>query len=240
MTEGDLTLQVLKESANIPKIMSFQATRDVQQEKDHLDWKAYEMYVLEAFSYDILGKGHTSYFGNLVLYLAARQRGTTQVNNKIILDLEPDELIKAIQSVFVAVYRTTAAIHSFVSVEQPQILTDGKLEVPTMRLFVVPWVAGIILAVLTLGTIMGCMAIFVTLRHQAHVFEEPAGLLSMAGILDRSPLMEVATRVRLNPDYDGRFVRDAAAMLDSSAKWRLDMSSTRGPWAPVLMSGNRQ
>lgn len=206
------------------------------QEKAYLDWRTYEGNILEILNYDTSSRWDTSRYGDLVLYAASRARGVSKPNNQaMIVDLRPSELITAIKAIFVAVYRTTVAMHGFVLLEEALIANTGRLEVPRTRLFVVPWVAGIVLFVLVVGLFLASMIIYIVLNNKTLLFEEPAGLLSMAGILEGSPLMNIAAEVRLDPQYRGQFIKSiTTTRLERNAKWRMDASSGRGKWAPVI------
>jgi len=226
VAHGDLILQMQGESLATPKIVSFEPAHITQRDKAHVQWRLFERNVLNTFNYDILSKWETIQFGNLVLYISGRRQGATDVTNKAILHLQPDELVAAIQAVFASVYRTTIAMHAFFPLDQPILSTTAQLEISRTRLFVVPWVAGIVLFALAVGIVLSCMTVHSVHQNQAMLFKEPKNLLYIAIDAYKSAA------------FDGKFTESTASKLTMDMKWRMDDSSRPQEYVPVNISND--
>lgn len=177
------TLKVLP-SASSPAIQSFaeEGERDMTRPKL---WRVIEQGMLGPTSFNPQAKWSTSDMGTLILYYA--QKSSTPFAS--------ETLINAISTVFTSIYLNAISIHGFDTLAQPETST-GAVFNPTTRLFVVPWVAYIIIAFMVITL---CSIIFVYLRLKGNpsiLSEEPQGLLSTAGILDQSQLLFIASNIR--------------------------------------------
>lgn len=171
-------------SVNSPVIQSFEETGERDTTRPKL-WRVFEQGVLGPVSFNPQAKWTTSDLGSLILYYA--QKSTSPLGS--------DTLKDAIGRVFTAVYLTALAVHGFETLSEPQTGT-GEVFVPTTRLFVVPWVAYIIIVFMII-TMLSVIFVFLRLRNSPSILsEEPQGLLSMAGILDQSQLLYIAANLR--------------------------------------------
>ncbi|RYO93930.1 hypothetical protein DL764_007906 [Monosporascus ibericus] len=188
-------------------------------------WFLIEVAMLEPVVFNPSVQWSTSEFGSTVLYLAEKQDPTNR--------LAPAVLMQAIARVFGGVYAVGTAMAAFSPLEVPE--TDaGVARTLTTRLFVVEWVAYLILTILLAALVLtGWVACYMQ-RTQSILTEEPEGLLSMAGLLDGSDLMPLVSQIKQQVDYDGR-VRRAGKRRDDvmSRMWVAeagDHKPTVGTW----------
>ena len=116
--------------------------------------------------------------GYLILYYAQR--------------LQPSKarLNDAASKVFTAIYLNAVVIHGFDSISDPEIGTATAL-IPRTRLFVVLWVAYIIIGFLMV-ILRSVVAIHLHLQRNSSIMTEgPEGLLPIAGILCYSELFTI-------------------------------------------------
>ncbi|KAH7347585.1 hypothetical protein B0T11DRAFT_291540 [Plectosphaerella cucumerina] len=222
--EGMVTVSPTPGSA-APSVDTFVETGDRDTARPTL-WRVFESAILGLVTINPQAKWSTTDMANVILYSAQR----AQPDNF----LDPNLLLATIPRVFTAVYANTVAIHGFEPMSENETST-GKAFVPTTRLFVVPWVAYVILAFLatTLGTV--AFVFFRLLKSPSILTEEPNGLLSMAAILDRSELLHIASHMRQDVGFDGGIWERGKKRSDVvDRKWRAEMSPDTGSW--VIMA----
>lgn len=157
-------------------------------------WRVFERDILGPVSFNPQAKWSTSDMGSLILYYAQRSQPSKP--------LASDALMDAASKVFTAIYLNAVAIHRFDSLSEPETDTGTAL-IPTTQLFVVPWVAYVIIAFLMV-ILCSVVAIYIHLQRSPSILtEEPEGQLSMAGILCNSELFTIAWNIRHDPAFDG-------------------------------------
>ncbi len=108
------------------------------------------------------------------------------------------------------IYRTAYAVtvNSYMWQPAKESNTTGTLYTSNNRLFVVPWIAYVIIGVLAILLVILVLQLLYTTNHPASLYEEPVGLMGQAGILWRSDINEIAHRartlVREGKAFDGK------------------------------------
>ena len=180
-------------SSSAPMIGSFTETREADTGRLKLS-RVFEQNILGPVSFNPQAKWSTSDMGSLILYYAQRLQPSKPLASEALMD--------AASKVFTAIYLNAVAIHGFDSLLEPEIGTGTAL-IPRTRLFVVPWVAYIIIAFLMV-ILCSVVAVYLHLQRNPSIMtEEPEGLLSMAGILCNSELFTIAWNIRHDPAFDG-------------------------------------
>jgi len=192
-----------------PEILWFSPTEEPRDSRDDAFgfWRLFErkLFQSEAFSADTTWS--TTDFGTAILYRALQRQGAGARITDNSTVLSGNVLAESVSDVFTSIYLTGMATVGLV----PQ---DGgrredataMLETRLTRLFVVPWVAGTVIAVLGLILAVACSVLQHAQRHKTLLYEEPAGLLAYAGLLEGSELIEIAKRVKNSEGFDGRVV----------------------------------
>ncbi|KAH6679887.1 hypothetical protein F5X68DRAFT_223707 [Plectosphaerella plurivora] len=222
--EGMVTVSPTPGS-DTPSVESFVETGERDTTRPTL-WRVFESAILGLVTINPQAKWSTTDMANVILYSAQR----AQPSNF----LDPDLLLETIPRVFTSVYANTVAIHGFDPLSENETST-GTAFIPITRLFVVPWVAYVILAFLatTLGTVV--FVFFRLQRTPSILTEEPQGLLSMAAILDRSELLYIASHMRQEIGFDGGIWERGKTRSDvMDRKWRAEMNPETGSW--VIMA----
>ncbi|KAK1573461.1 uncharacterized protein LY79DRAFT_568607 [Colletotrichum navitas] len=208
-------------SKGSPAVVAFAEVGQPDTSRPKL-WRVFEQGILGPVTFNPQAKWTTSDMGNLVLYHAQR----AQASNP----LKPEALMEAIPRVFTAIYLNAVAIHGFDSPQNVE-MAAGTVFVPTTRLFVVYWVAYIIIAFLAVAL---CTVVFLFFRLQdapSILTEEPQGLLSMAGILGGSELLSIASDISQETGFDGDIRKRGKARSDvKDRKWRAAMNPETGHW----------
>ena len=197
------------------EILRFSPTEEPQDSRDDGFgfWRVFErkLFQSSAFSADTIWS--TTDFGTVILYRALQLQGdgARSTDNKTVLS--GSVLAESISDVFTSLYLTSMATAGLVPQEgSGQEVETATLETELTRLFVVPWVAGTVIGILALILAVAVWALQHARSHKTLLYEEPAGLLAYAGLLEGSELTEVARRVRNSDSFDGRVV--AAALGD--------------------------
>ncbi|KAH7184549.1 uncharacterized protein B0J16DRAFT_340170 [Fusarium flagelliforme] len=180
-------------SSSAPIIGSFTKTGEADTGRPKL-WRVFEQGILGPVSFNPQAKWSTSDMGSLILYYAQQLQPSKPLASEALMD--------AASKVFTAIYLNAVAIHGFDSLPEPETGTGTAL-IPTTRLFVVPWVAYIIIVFLMV-ILCSVVAIYIHLQRSPSIMtEEPEGLLSMAGILCNSELFTIAWNIRHDHAFDG-------------------------------------
>ncbi|KAK2045747.1 hypothetical protein LZ31DRAFT_520595 [Colletotrichum somersetense] len=208
-------------SNGAPAVVSFVEAGQPDTSRPKL-WRVFEQGILGPVTFNPQAKWTTSDMGNLVLYYAQR----AQASNP----LGPEALMEAIPTVFTAIYMNAVAIHAFEPSRNVETAT-GTVFVPTARLFVVSWVAYTIIAFLAV-TLCNVVFLFFQLQDTPSILnEEPRGLLSMAAILDRSDLLDIASSITQETGFDGDVWKRGMARSDvKDRKWKAAMNPSTGNW----------
>ncbi|WYZ43646.1 hypothetical protein EsH8_VII_000082 [Colletotrichum jinshuiense] len=213
-------------STGAPTVDSFIEMGEPNTSRPKL-WRVFEQGILGPVSFNPQAKWSTSDMGSLILYYAQRAQPSNPLGS--------EALMEAIPKVFTAIYSNTIAIHGFDSLSGFET-TTGIAFVPTTRLFVVPSVAYIIIAFLAIAL---CSVGFVFFRLQdtpSILTEEPQGLLSMAAVLEKSELLDIASDIRQEAGFDGGIWERGMARSDiKDRKWKAVMNPETGHWVIRLV-----
>ncbi|GKT44400.1 uncharacterized protein ColSpa_04581 [Colletotrichum spaethianum] len=208
-------------SKDVPTVASFVETSEPDTSRPKL-WRVFEQGILGPVTFNPQAKWSTSDMGNLILYYTQRAQPSNRLGS--------DALMEAIPKVFTAIYLNAVAIHGFDPLPDLETAT-GTAFVPTTRLFVISWVAYVIITFLAIAL---CSVGFVFFRLQGTpsiLTEEPQGLLSLAAILDKSELLGIASKIRQEKGFDGKIWKRGMARSDvKDKKWRAAMNPETGNW----------
>ncbi|KAK4442001.1 hypothetical protein QBC34DRAFT_387756, partial [Podospora aff. communis PSN243] len=155
----------------------------------------------------------TTDFGTVVLYRALQIQdgglvgsGSNTKNKTIVL--RGDVLAEAVSAVFTSVYLIGMATAGFAPAQeqQQQVNATGMLETELTRLYVVPWVAGAILAALAVTCVISGLVLWYARKHRTQLFEEPVGLLAQAALVVDGDLVDVVQGAMASEGFDGKVV----------------------------------
>ena len=144
--------------------------------------------------YDVTGNVDSNEFGRYVYKIARKNNPTSP--------LLPGTIIDAVQKLFATTFAVFASTALFKPTTSPANGT-GVMSVQETRLIVVSPIAYIVLSVLIIVAILN-MSLFLYARQESMLYEEPVGLLGMSGILHKSDVNELITRLAENPDFKGK------------------------------------
>ncbi|KAH6986958.1 hypothetical protein EDB80DRAFT_817618 [Ilyonectria destructans] len=184
-------------------------------------WRDVEQNILGPVSFNPRTEWSTTDMGSLILYNAQRLQPSTP--------LRSDILIQSISDVFTTIYLNAVAIHGFdlLSAAERDI---GRAFIPTTRLFVVPWVAYIIIVFLSITVCFAGSVFFYVRKSPSILTEEPEGLLSMAAILDDSELLQIASKIRRQHGFNGEVCKIGKALPEvKDRRWTATRDSV-GQW----------
>ncbi|KAK4234219.1 hypothetical protein C8A03DRAFT_18828 [Achaetomium macrosporum] len=170
-------------------------------------WRIYEQNLFQSQAFTADTTWSTTDFGTVILYRALQRQGDGARSTDNTTVLRGNVLAESISDVFTSTYLTSMATVGLVPHDGGRLETaTATLERELTRLFVVPWVAATIVTVLALILAVAVAALQHTRKHQTLLYEEPAGLLAYAGLLEGSELIEVARRARDSEEFDGKVV----------------------------------
>ncbi|KAM0499433.1 hypothetical protein ACHAP8_005588 [Fusarium lateritium] len=182
-------------SLNIaPSVHSFDETGQPDTSRPYY-WKTFEQGILGPVTFNPQASSSTSDMASLILSYAQKLRPSEP--------LSPEVLIQSISTVYSATYINGVGINGFSSVSKPEINT-GEALTPTTRLFVVRWVAYIILIFLLVALLFDVWASIYVHKRPSILTEEPQGLLSEAAILHKSSILRVISSIHNEPDFNGK------------------------------------
>lgn len=217
VTSGSLVTVTRNDSSSLSMIQEFHPS--VFDDGRPTLWRLFEQGIMSPTALNPKTIWSTSAFGSLVLYYAQELAGDRYLSS--------DVLERAVTEIFSAVYLTAAAQHAFVPLE-PSILSTGQAITLTQRLFTVNWVAYTITIILLLSLFADLVAIGHVYTNATFLEEEPAGLLAHAAILEKSPLIDVAAKVRAQ---GSRSVVETAARGDlKDSRWGGTAKEERDGW----------
>ncbi|KAL2115134.1 hypothetical protein VTJ04DRAFT_10797 [Mycothermus thermophilus] len=194
---------------------------DTSTESRNLGAMILEHKILTPVVFNALADFEMSQFAGLVMQLAKKENPDNQI--------EPGVLINAIGRAFGGAYAIAVALHGFEDLSTPDTATDGIARQPVTRLFVVDWVAWVLVGLLSVALILtGWVAAYVA-RTRSILTEEPQGLLALATILEESDVMHLVPDVRQLPEYTGK-VRKLAAKQPGIAdsRWGAEIDFANG------------
>ncbi|KAF2677115.1 hypothetical protein K458DRAFT_410011 [Lentithecium fluviatile CBS 122367] len=172
----------------------------------------YESALQSIVGYDAFSQVDGSDFG-LYIYRIAQSMGSAY---------DAETLLNATTLLFNSVFATTASTNFMDrSGDSSVVMAIRKLE--SMRLVVIYWNCYLEIAIVALMAI--CTGFLLFRSHQKSIlFEEPKGLLSYAGILDRSGINIIVRKVqdeKLIPNYDGRLIHHVELALQGTYWYRV-------------------
>ena len=215
-TNGQLGVTMPSSGAADGKVLRFNPTQDPQDSRDDAFgfWPVFETKLFQSSAFSVDTAWSTTDFGSVVLYRAMQRQGGGARSSDNATVLGGKVLAASVADVFTSTYLTGMATVGLVpTAGGGREETTARIVTRLTRLFVVPWVAGTVIGVLAFITVVAALVLTHTWRHRTLLYEEPAGLLANAGLLQGSELIEVARRVRDSERFDGKVV--ANVMKDS-------------------------
>jgi hypothetical protein len=212
-------------SSQDPAIQSFMETGTADTTRPIL-WRIFEQNIFGTTAFNPSTKWTTTDMGTLVLRYAQNLQPNDALSSQV--------LMRSISEIFTSVYLTGVAIHGFKASGEQNIV--GSFHTPTTRLFVVPWVAYVIIIFLVIALVFVVVSAVQVYTSSSILSEEPQGLLAMAGILDKSGLLDTVERIHQIPGSRGQIRKTGKADGEiMNAKWQglRDASSQRFVISPV-------
>jgi hypothetical protein len=177
---------LFKDGSAVPTIQEFQAT--ATDDTRLTQWIVVEQGMLSATAFNPKVIWSTSVFGNVVLYYAQKLAGTNYLSTGV--------LNRAISDIFSAAYLTCVAQNTFEPLTRPTT-TTGQISRMTERLYTVNGIVYVIVVILLLNMSTIVLAILHVNTHATILEEQPSGLLAHAAILEKSPLLDAAARMKV-------------------------------------------
>jgi hypothetical protein len=216
--DGNLRVSTLNRS---PSVHSFDETSQPETSRPYY-WLNFEQEILGPVTFNPQSSSSTSDMGSLILSYAQKLRPAEPLSSKA--------LIQSISTVYTATYINGVGFHGFSSVSKPETST-GEAFIPTTRLFVVRWVAYVILAFLLAAFFFDIWATIYVYKRPSILTEEPQGLLSVAAILHKSGLSRVITSIRNEPDFNGEIRQTGKNHPDvKDKKWMASRDDKNNQW----------
>jgi hypothetical protein len=193
ITSGTLVATI--DSMSVPFLRNFtpNPSNSSQFRPDAL-WRFFEMGIQELDCFNTASNVDSNEFGRYVYKIASKNNPTSP--------LLPGTIIDAAQTLFAttfAVFASTALFKATSSLENG----TGIRSVQETRLIVVSPIAYIVLSILIIVAILN-MSLFFYSRQESMLYEEPVGLLGISGILHKSDVNELITRLAEKPDFKGK------------------------------------
>jgi hypothetical protein len=200
--------------------------RPAEESRDSRDdaygfWSIFEKKLFWASAFTADTTWATTDFGSAILYRAYQRQGggaRSSTDNSTVLG--GNVLAESASDAFTLIYLTGMATAGLVPQDGGRREeATGMLEMRLTRLFVVPWVAGTVVALLGMILAVAGSVLQHARKHETHLYEEPAGLLAYAGLLEESHLIDVARRVRNSDGFDGQVVATVLKDSEKGPKW---------------------
>ncbi|KAK4245108.1 hypothetical protein C7999DRAFT_34568 [Corynascus novoguineensis] len=250
-TNGDLSVTVPSSRKTDSRILGFSPTELPQDSRDDAFgfWRVFEQSLFRSSTFTVNTTWFTTDFGSVILYRAMQRQGDGAGGDDDDSVIGGDVLAKSISDVFSSIYLTGMATVGLVPIDGGRSeATAATIVTNLTRLFVVPWVAGIVIGILAFTIVVAISTLTHVRRRKTLLYEEPAGLLASAGLLQSSDLIEIARRVRNSERFDGRVVTTALEGAKKAAdnggevelvwgRWR--MSVTEGIIRPRIIIADR-
>jgi hypothetical protein len=216
--DGNLRVSSLNAS---PIVLSFNETGQPDTSRPYF-WPMFEQGILRPVTFNPQSSSSTSDMGSLILSYAQKLQPSSP--------LSPEVLIQSISSIYSAAYINGVGLHCFSTVSTSEVNT-GKALIPTTRLFVVRWVACVIIIFLLVAFCFNIWGSVYVYKRPSILTEEPQGLLSVAAILSGSSLDHVVTSMRNEPDFDGRVYQKARNYTEvKNRKWVATKDDKYNQW----------
>ncbi|KAK0725627.1 hypothetical protein B0H67DRAFT_642014 [Lasiosphaeris hirsuta] len=191
------------------EFLTFTPTEDPRDSRDDAFgfWRLFELKLFQSQAFTADTTWATTDFGTVTLYRALQRQGggATSTDNGTVL--QGDVLAESISDVFTSVYSTSMATTGFVlQASDQQHRGMATLETELTRLYVVPWVAGTLVVALVFLSALAGLVLRHVRTHGTLLYEEPAGLLAQAGLLEDSEIIKAARAVRDAEGFNGQVV----------------------------------
>jgi hypothetical protein len=189
------TLVATTDSISAPLLRSFTPhPSNTSQFRPYNIWSFFERGIQEPGCYDPVSNINGNEFGRYVYKIAGKKNPASP--------LLPEEIIEAAQTLFTTTFAVFASAVLFKPVSSP-LNGTGVHSVEETRLIVVSPVAHIILGVLVAVAILN-ISLFFYASQESMLYEEPAGLVSMSGILHNSDVNTMIERLRQETGFNGK------------------------------------
>ncbi|OLN89642.1 hypothetical protein CCHL11_10036 [Colletotrichum chlorophyti] len=175
-------------------IYSFAPAGDASTDRPPL-WRVFEDGIFSTTAWSQGAEWTTTDFGSLVLYYAQKQSPSDYLTAEV--------LTRSISEMFTSVYLTAVAVNGMEPTADSEAVA-GTVITTTTRLFVVPWVAYIVVIFLVLAFGFAVFVLIHARKNSCILTEEPQGLLAVAGLLEDSNLAWTVKRVRQQGDFMGQ------------------------------------
>jgi hypothetical protein len=147
---------------------------DTSTESRNLGAMILEHKILTPVVFNALADFEMTQFAGLVMQLAKKENPDNQI--------EPGVLINVIGRAFGAAYAIAVALHGFEDLSTPDTATDGIARQPVTRLFVVDWVAWVLVGLLSVALILtGWVAAYVARTQSMRASKKTPGCEHLTG-----------------------------------------------------------
>ncbi|CEI70358.1 hypothetical protein FVEN_g1131 [Fusarium venenatum] len=216
--DGNLKVSSLNISSSVH---SFDETGHPDTSRPYY-WRNFEQGILGPVTFNPQASSSTSDMASLILSYAKNLRPSQP--------LSPEVLIQSISTVYSATYINGVEIHGFSPVSEPEINT-GEAFIPTTRLFVVRWVAYIVLIFLLVALFFDVWASIYVYKRPSILTEEPQGLLSEAAILHKSGILRIISSIHNDPDFNGEVRQTGKNYTEvKDKKWMATKDDKSNQW----------
>lgn len=195
---GMLRISLSESSVSKPlSILSFAQT-GTSDTRRVPSWRVIELGMLSPVVFNPGTQWSIPDFGGVVLYHAQKTAADPGQS------LSAEVLKRSISRVFTTAYLVAVATEAFNPLPTEEMF-QGLVLVPTPRLFVVGWVAYVILILLAMAMGLTCWLLYIIPRNPSILAEDPnTGLVAVAGTLQNSDVMTAVSEIRQQPGYDGK------------------------------------
>jgi len=211
----------MSSASGTPSIRSFSISGVADRRRATL-WRIIETGMLTPVVFNPAMRWSIPDFSGVVLYHAQKTAGPGQW-------LSPEVLKKSMSKVFATAYLTAVATQAFDPLPDEEA-AEATVLVSTTKLFVVNWVAQVIVALLASAMALVCWLLYDIPRNPSILAEDGVGLVAVGGIIHNSQLASVISEAREHAEYDGR-VQETAKRCGLARKtlWKAEPDSN-GEW----------
>ncbi|KAG8670374.1 hypothetical protein FPOAC2_09729 [Fusarium poae] len=216
--DGDLKVSSLNIS---PSVHSFAETGQPDISRPYY-WRTFEQGIVGPVTFNPQASSSTSDMASLILSYAQKLQPSKP--------LSAEALMQSVSTVYSATYINGVGFHGFSPVSKPQI-TTGSAFIPTTRLFVVQWVAYVVLIFLLVAFVFAVWASIYVYKRPSILTEEPQGLLSEAAILHKSDILRVVSSIRSEPGFNGEVRQTGKNYAEvKNKKWMATKDDKSNQW----------
>jgi len=196
-TSGLLTTTTTNGQSSNPLISSFTIQSMVESRISKVMPFEQELHTLK--QYDPSSESSVSQFGRLIYKYSSKISSPSSTT-----PLDTSTLINATSAVFNTTYAVLANSVFFQPLSIPQT-TDGSITQQVTRLFIVSYIAYIIIIAIFLLGLMAVIIMIHTTKHKTMLAEEPVGFGGYAELLMDGDVNDYAREFRATAGYDGKF-----------------------------------